>query len=64
VVGKDMPARTVFVAAGRDHAALYTQSALLSGASWVAGEPPVQLMQVPTTTIACSRLSCGESHED
>ena len=46
MVGKDMPARTVFVAAGREHSALYTRSALLAGASWVAGEPPAQLMQV------------------
>jgi hypothetical protein len=53
VIGKDMPARKVFVVAGRDHPALYTRSALLHGPSWVACAPPPQLIQVCIRVGVC-----------
>ena len=64
VVGKDMPSRRVFVVAGRDHPALYTRTALLQSASWVAGNPPPQLTQVHPLaasqhTGACSMQTCS-----
>ena len=46
VVGKDLVSRTVFVASGRNHPALFTASAQLRAPSWIAGRPPEGLAQV------------------
>ena len=43
VVGKDVPARLVYVAEGHAHLALLADSALLRPAAWVAGEAPGEL---------------------
>lgn len=39
----------MYVAEGNDHAALFTESALLAAPHWVSGEPPPLLMQVGHT---------------
>lgn len=46
VVGKDVVSRTVFVASGRNHPALFTASAQLRAPSWIAGRPPEGLLKV------------------
>mmetsp|Transcript_18002 Transcript_18002/g.54183 ORF Transcript_18002/g.54183 Transcript_18002/m.54183 type:complete len:541 (+) Transcript_18002:574-2196(+) len=45
VVGKDMASRTVFVAPGGQHPALYCREALLEAPKWVGGTPPPGLLQ-------------------
>lgn len=46
VVGKDMAARVVYVADGKDHPSLYSDTALLEAPHWVSAMPPSQLSQV------------------
>ncbi|KAK9803395.1 hypothetical protein WJX72_005352 [[Myrmecia] bisecta] len=47
VVGKDVPQRIVYVARGGDHAALFTNTALLHEPHWISGAAPVALMEAP-----------------
>ncbi|CAL5219600.1 g1464 [Coccomyxa viridis] len=52
VAGKDMQQRIVYVAAGPDHPALYTHTAALQEAHWIAGEAPEQMRS--TGSMECS----------
>ncbi len=52
VAGKDMQQRIVYVAAGHDHPALFTPSAALQEAHWIAGQPPNDLQS--TGSMECS----------
>ena len=52
VAGKDMQSRIVHVVAGQDHSALYTSSAALNEAHWIAGQPPQELQQA--NSLECS----------
>ncbi len=52
MAGKDMQQRIVYVAAGPDHPALYTHTAALQEAHWIAGEAPKQMRS--TGSMECS----------
>lgn len=52
VAGKNMQQRIVYVAAGQDHPALYTHTAALQEAHWIAGQAPEQMRS--TGSMECS----------
>ena len=52
VVGKDMQSRRVYVAPTQAHPSLFTPSAALQEAHWIAGQPPQELQQ--SKGLACS----------
>ena len=52
VAGKDMQQRIVHVAAGQNHPALYTATAALHVAHWIAGQAPEQMRS--TGSMQCN----------
>ena len=52
MAGKDMQQRIVYVAAGRGHPALFTPTAALQEAHWIAGQAPEQMRS--TGSMECS----------
>ena len=52
VVGKDMQSQRVYVAPAHGHPSLFTLSAALQDAHWIAGQPPQELQQ--GRGLACS----------
>ncbi|KAI8476760.1 MAG: tRNA methyl transferase-domain-containing protein [Monoraphidium minutum] len=54
VAGKDVATGVVWVAPGRDHPALLSDTALLAPARWVAGGPPAALAGDGGGELACS----------